>query len=265
MVKRTAQIRVISLVLSAACGALCQGEGPSVNLLPGLRFGGSNSYQAQRQEMPRLKSLPDAPSVQRAPQPGKFQTFVNEARSPLILGAVGVNAAIMRETDSEHVTPGTQPGLTTLYREALIQKESSVFFGRYLYPSLLKQDPRYYPSTSAGVLGRATHAVSRILITRRDTGERTLNTSYLLGMLTSVAVATAYRPYWARSVSSTFKTVGSTIGSDAGINLFHEFNPEIRQMVNGHTPKFVSKIKESITPDQISRDVITRQDNERIK
>ena len=69
-------------------------------------------------------------------------------------------------------------------------------------------------------------------------------------------VATAYRPYWARSASSTFKTLGSTIGTDAGINLFHEFRPEIRQMVKGHTPKFVSKIKESITQDQISRDVV---------
>ena len=125
----------------------------------------------------------------------------------------------------------------------MIQKESSAFFGRYLYPSLLKQDPRYYPSTNASFLGRATYAVSRILITRRDSGERTPNTSYFLGVLTSVAIATAYRPYWGRSASSTFKTFGSTIGGDAGINLFHEFRPEIRQMVKGHTPKFVSKIK----------------------
>ena len=256
MVKRTT-LRVISFVLLAASGALCQGEGPSGNLLDGLRFDGSNSIQAQRQEMPTLRSLPDAPSVQRAPQAGKFQTFVNEARSPLTLGAVGVNAAIMRETDSDHVTPGARPGLTTLYKEALIQKESSAFFGKYLYPSLLKQDPRYYPSTSTGFLGRATYAVSRILITRRDSGERTLNTSYFLGVLTSVAIATAYRPYWERSASSTFKTFGSTIGSDAGINLFHEFRPEIWQMVKGHTPKVVSKIKESITHDQISRDVLS--------
>jgi len=255
MVKRTT-LRVISFVLLAASGALCQGEGPSGNLLDGLRFDGSNSIQDQRQEMPTLRSLPDAPSVQRAPQAGKFQTFVDEARSPLTLGAAGVNAVITRETDSEHVTPGARPGLTTLYREALIQKESGAFFGKYLYPSLLKQDPRYYPSTSTGFLGRATYAVTRILITRKDSGERTLNTSYFLGVLTSVAIATAYRPYWARSTSSTFKTFGSTIGGDAGINLFHEFSPEIRQMVNGHTPKFVSKIKESITHDQLSRDVI---------
>ena len=234
MVKRTTPMRVFSFVLLAACGALCQGEG---SLLPDLPIDGSNSFQAPRQETPTGRSLPDAPSVQRAPQVGKFQTFVNEARSPLTLGAVGVNAAIMRETDSEHVTPAGRPGLTTLYREALIQKETSAFFGRYLYPSVLKQDPRYYPSNSASFLGRATYAVSRILITRRDSGERTLNTSYFLGVLTSVAIATAYRPYWTRSASSTFKTLGSTIGGDAGTNLFHEFRPEIRQMVKGRTPK----------------------------
>jgi hypothetical protein len=257
MVKRTAQIRIISFVLLSACGALCQGEGPSGSLLQSLRFDGTNSFQAQRQEMPTLRSLPDAPSAKRAPQAGKFQTFVNEARSPLTLGAVGVNAAIMRETDSEHVTPGTQPGLTTLYKEALIQKESSAFFGRYLYPSLLKQDPRYYPSTSAGFLGRATYAVSRILITRRDSGERTLNTSYFLGVLTSVAIHTAYRPYWTRSASATFNNFGSTIGSDAGMNVLHEFGPGIRQMVKGHAPKFVSRIEERITHDQNPREVVS--------
>jgi hypothetical protein len=254
--KRTVQIRVVSFVLLSACAGWCQVEGHAGNQIQGLRFDGSNSFQAQRQDIPTLRSLPDAPSAQREPQGGKFQVFINEARSPLTLGAVGVDTAIMRTTDSKGITPPALPGFTTLYKDALIQKESSAFFGRYLYPSLLKQDPRYYPSTSGTFLGRATYAVSRIFITRRDSGERTLNTSYFLGVLTSVAIATAYRPYWARSTSSTFKTFGSTIGGDAGINLFHEFSPEIRQMVNGHTPKFVSKIKESITHDQISRDVI---------
>ena len=251
--KRTGQIRVISFVLLSACAGWCQGEGHAGNRIQELRLDSSNSFQAQRQEMPTLRSLPDAPSVQRGPQAGKFQMFINEARSPLTLGAVGVDTAIMRTTDSEDITPRALPGLTTLYKDALIQKESSAFFGRYLYASLLKQDPRYYPSTSGSFLGRATYAVSRILITRTDAGERTLNTSYFLGVLTSVAIATAYRPYWARSSSSTFKTLGSTIGSDAGINLFHEFRPEIRQMAKGHTPKFVSKIKESITQRGRSR------------
>jgi hypothetical protein len=117
-----------------------------------------------------------------------------------------INAGLIRETDLG-VIPKPQPNLIALYKVVLIQKESSAFFGKYLYPSLLKQDPRYYPSTSRNFLGRATYAASRILITRNDCGERRPNTSYFLGVLTSVAIATAYRPYWTRSASTTFKTL----------------------------------------------------------
>jgi hypothetical protein len=260
MVKRTAPIRVISFLLVAACGALCQSEPPSADLLQGLHFAGSTSHslEAQRQEMRTWKSLPDAPSFQPPTQAEKFQAFVDEARSPLILGAVGVNAGIMRETELEHFTPGQQPSFTAVYRVALLQKESSAFFGKYLYPSLLKQDPRYYPSTSDSVMGRATYAVSRIFITRDDSGKRKLNTSYFLGVLTSVAIATAYRPYWAGCTSAAFNNFGTTIGSDAGINVLHEFGPGIRQMVKAHTPKFVSRIEERISPDPFPSDNVSR-------
>jgi hypothetical protein len=78
-------------------------------------------------------------------------------------------------------------------------------------------------------------------------------------VLTSAAVATAYRPYWARSASTTFKDLGSTIGSDAGINVFHEFWPGIRQVLKRHSPKFVSRIEERITNNQTSREVVTTQ------
>jgi hypothetical protein len=257
MVKRIAPIRVISFFLLAACGAACQSESRSADLLQGLEFDGSDSHELQRQEMPTRSSLPDAPSVQPPTQAEKFRTFIDEARSPLTFGAAGVNAGIMRETELGRLTPGRQASLTALYKGVLIQKESGAFFGKYLYPSLLKQDPRYYPSTSGSFLGRATYAASRILITRNDAGERTLNTSYFLGVLTSVAIATAYRPYWRRSTSATFKTFGSTIGSDAGINLLHEFGPGIRQMVKVRAPKFVSRIEERITNDQTLRDVVT--------
>jgi hypothetical protein len=258
MVKRTGPIRIISFFLLSACGALCQ-EGPSVAALQGLKFDGSNPPEVQRQETHTWGSLPDAPSVHPPTQAEKFHTFVDEARSPLTLGAVAINAGVMRQAELRQVAPGAQPSLTTLYEAVLIQKESSAFFSKYLYPALLRQDPRYYPSTSGSFLGRATYAASRILITRNDSGERTLNVSYFLGVLTSVAIATAYRPYWARSSSATFKTFGSTIGSDAGVNLLHEFGPGIRQMVKGHTPKFVSKIEEGITHDQIPRDVVPAQ------
>jgi len=255
MVGQIAPIRVISFLLLAASGALCQSQLPSPDLLQGLEFGGSNSSEVQRQEMLTWRSLPDAPSVQGPTRAEKFHAFVEDARSPLTLGAVAINVRIMREVE-EHLAPGTQPSFTALYRAAVLQKESSVFFGKYLYPMLLRQDPRYHASTSDSLMGRTTYAASRVLITRNDSGKRTLNTSYLLGVLTSATVATAYRPYWARSASTTLKDLGSTIGSDAGINVFHEFWPGIRQVLKRHSPKFVSRIEDRVANDQIPREVV---------
>jgi hypothetical protein len=172
----------------------------------------------------------------------KFQAFVEQARSPFIFGVAGLNALAMREAQ-EHVAPGTPSSFTTLYEASVVQRESSAFLGKFLYPSLLKQDPRYYPSTSQSPVGRTVYAASRLLITRNDAGKATLNTSYLLGVLTSAAVASAYRPYWARSSSAVFSDFGSTIGSDAGMNVLHEFWPAIRNKFQGHSPKFVQKIE----------------------
>jgi len=145
--------------------------------------------------------------------------------------------------------------VTAFYQTAFIQKEPGAFLGKYLYPPLL--NPRYYASTSDNFMGRASYAASRIFVTRDDSGKGRLNTSYFLGVLTSVAIHTAYRPYWARSTSETFNSFGSTIGSDAGINVFHEFGPGIRQMVKGLTPKFVSRIEERINRNQIPKDAVS--------
>jgi hypothetical protein len=256
MVKRIAPIRVITFLLLAVCGALCQ-KRPAADF-QGLEFDGSNSSEVQCPEMRTWRSLPDAPSsVQPPTQAEKFRTFVNETSSPLTLGAVTATTGVMRQTELGHVTPGPQPSLTTHYQVAFIQKESSAFLGKYLYPPLLKQDPRYYASTSDSLIGRASYAASRIFVTRDDSGKSRLNTSYFLGVLTSVASATAYRPYRMRSTSATFNNFGSTIGGDAGMNVFHEFGPGIRQMVKGLTPKFVSRIEERINRNQISKDAVS--------
>jgi hypothetical protein len=71
-------------------------------------------------------------------------------------------------------------------------------------------------------MGRVTDAASRNFITRDESEKGRLNTSYFLGLLTSVVIHTAYRPYWARRASTIFNNFGSTIGSDTGLNPFHE-------------------------------------------
>ena len=146
MVKRTAPIRVVSLIVLAACGAMCQ-KRPSADLLPGLQLDGSISPEVQRQEISTWRSLPDAPSsVQPPSQAERFHALVNEARSPSTQGAV--DAGAMRGTEL-----GLQPRLIAPHKAAFTQEGSSNFVGKSTYPPLLKPDPRYYASMSNSFIG----------------------------------------------------------------------------------------------------------------
>jgi hypothetical protein len=124
------------------------------------------------------------------------------------------------------------------------QNESDPF--AHLYQSLFKRSLSYHPLSDGSLMGRATYAASRTFITRDDSGKGRVNTSYFLGVLTSAMVHSAYRPYWRRSVSGPFSDFGSTIGNDAGMNLYREFRPGLEQLMKNHAPRFVSRIEAQI-------------------
>jgi hypothetical protein len=157
--------------------------------------------------------------------------------------AVGAGAVGTRGSDGA----GARTGFGLIYREQPAQKESSGrLLEKYLYPSLLKRNLNYRPSSSSSLMGRAGYAASRIFISHDDSGRGRVNTSYFLGVLTSAVVHTAYRPYWNRPASAPFSDFGSRIGNDAGMNLLQEFRPGLQQLLKSHAPRFVSKIEERI-------------------
>ncbi len=125
------------------------------------------------------------------------------------------------------------------------EKQSKTIFDRYLAAGSVKQQSSRQPSDSR-IMGRATYAASRVLVTRDGSGKGRLNTSYLVRALASVAADTASRPYWKRSVGAPFSDFGSTVGNDAGMNLWHEFRPGIEQVMKSHAPRFVSRIEARI-------------------
>jgi hypothetical protein len=199
---------IVSSVVLMACGAVCQ------------------TWD---------RSLPEAPSARVATEPQKSNVFVEQERS-LKLRMLGGNTGVMRQ------------GATATFSEPAIsgQKESKTLFDKYLNPSSAKQLPGYRSTSDGSLMGRATYAASRIFVTRDESGKGRLNTSYLLQALTSVAADTASRPYWRRSPTGSVSDFGSTVGNDAGINVWHEFRPGIEQLMKSHTPKFISKIEERI-------------------
>ena len=201
-------VGIVSLMLLAACGAVCQTPKPP---------------------------LPDAPSVQVSTDTQKSTAFVEQERS-LKLGMVDGNRGVVRQ------------GALAIFSERTISspKESKTIFDKYLSAPSAKRLPGYHSTSDGSLMGRATYAASRIFVTRDESGKGRLNTSYLLRTLTSVAATTASRPYWRRSPTGSVSDFGSTVGNDAGMNVWHEFRPGIEQLMKSHTPRFVSRIEERI-------------------
>lgn len=216
MVKRIA-VLIVCLCLEA-CAAFCQAMGTG---------------------------LPDAPSAVVAPH-----WSGSVGNSPLNLAWEGTSGGFGGSGPIAFLPP--RPALE--YESVPARRNSGALFRKYLDLSSTKQDARYRASSKYSLMGRATDAAARIFVTQDQSGRRRVNASYLAGMLTSIAVHNSSRPYRARSNSIPIGDFGATVGNDAGMNLMHEFGPELRQAVAGHMPSFVFKFEKRIIRNVNPRD-----------
>ncbi len=252
MVKRITLFRIICFCLLAACAASSQSE-PA--LRQGLRGLQSRNIDRQRQERGARKlssdaSLPDAPMPSTL-EPAQFHSTDAQPRFSVGAGNTGApGQGVLRQTQARELSPLFPPAASLFYdadEKAPAQKSSAFSLNKYLYPAKLPQSSRYQASSSDGLVRRASEAASRIFWTRDLSGTRRLNTSYFLRVATLIAADTASRPYYRRhSGTAPLSDFGSTVGNDAGMNLFHEFEPDLGQAMTSHMPKFIARIEQRI-------------------
>jgi hypothetical protein len=237
-VKGTATIRVIAILLFAACGAPCQNSPAADNA---SRPNPPAPAEVQRPETRSWQSLPDAP-MPVSPQPPSQGT--------------GVGAG--QESEPANLVSPPETGFANPYRLQFTQNQTNDSFGKYLVFQTPKPDPAYAPSNSSNFLGRATYAASSTFLIHSASGRPRLNTAYFVGMMAFAAVHTAYRPYYQRTGGAIVGDFGVTIGSNAGINVFHEFEPAIRSKARTVTPKFIYRLEERFNGSQVPRDPLDK-------
>ncbi len=104
-------------------------------------------------------------------------------------------------------------------------------------PSMLHQDPRYYQSGKGGFWHRAGYAVSRIVVTRSDSGQSQFNYSEIFGSAASAGISTfTYHPRGDRYLGNAASVWGSEIGWDALSFAIKEFWPDIRRKIHKRKP-----------------------------
>jgi hypothetical protein len=122
------------------------------------------------------------------------------------------------------------------------------FMTAAVFPSVLHQDPRFYYSSKGGAFRRTGYAVSRIFVTRSDSGHTQFNFSEIFGAATSAAISTySYHPKSTiistptnphmfvgsdRTLVNTVDVYGTQLTIDTVTIVVKEFWPDIHRMMS---------------------------------
>jgi len=98
-----------------------------------------------------------------------------------------------------------------------------------VFPSLLRQDPRYFQLGKGSIWHRSLYSASRIFVTRGDSGSKQFNASEIFGNLAAAGISNAYHPSDERTLGNTLSVWGTDVMWDATANVAKEFWPDIRR------------------------------------
>jgi hypothetical protein len=124
----------------------------------------------------------------------KFHLFVKSAFDPATIGIVGVQAALSQgENEFPAYGQGLQ-GYGKRFGAAFADQVSAGFWSNYAYPTLLKEDPRYFRLGQGSFANRVLYSAKQEFVCHTDNGGRSFNFSNVLGAFTSGAISNLYYP-----------------------------------------------------------------------
>jgi hypothetical protein len=95
-----------------------------------------------------------------------------------------------------------------------------------VFPSVLRQDPRYFRRGRGTTAHRLGYAVGQLFWTHNDSGSTGFNFSEVLGNSTAVAISQSYYPDNRDAKDASIRLI-SQLGVDAASNALKEFWPDL--------------------------------------
>ena len=184
----------------------------------------------------------------------KLELFADKAVSPSRILSSAVGAGIGQARDSLPDYGQGMSGYGKRLGSSVATGTSTEFFGTFLFASLLRRDPRYFVSLHGSPLRRVGYGVSRLVVTRTDTGTEGANWPGMLGPLFAESLANSYLPVKEQTAGRTFRRYGVRLGITAGANVLKEYWPtifrslRIAKLAPGLNPSSPPGLPRPITP-----------------
>ena len=174
----------------------------------------------------------------------KFELFLDKSISPpqILSSAAGAGISEARGTLAGYGQGGE--GFGKRFGSSMATGASSHFFGTFLLPAVLHEDPRYFVMLNGGFKARVGHALRRAVVIRTDDGREIFNLPGTLGPLLAEGLANTYLPDSERTAGKTFQRYGIRIGFSAANNLLKEYWPTIFKQLR------IGKVAPGFGPDK---------------
>jgi hypothetical protein len=182
--------------------------------------------------LPNFLTLENSGELPPLSTGGKFSVVARGTFDYVQIPWYGLLAGLSQAENSEPGYGHGAAGYGKRYGAYVADGTIENFMVGAVVPSLLRQDPRFYQSSNGRFLHRLGYAVSRIVITRSDSGGEQFNYSEVLGSAISAGISTySYHPHADRTLPNTLSVWGSQVGYDTISVVIKEFWPDIRRII----------------------------------
>ena len=118
-------------------------------------------------------------------------------------------------------------GYARYYWHTFVDQTDENYLVEFAFPVALHQDGRYYTLGRGGIMKRTVYSLSRILITRTDSGNETFNASEIIGAGAAAGMSDFYYPEQERTWTKTGQRWLTNVSLDGATFALREFWPDI--------------------------------------
>lgn len=164
--------------------------------------------------------VPDAAPLQPKQ---KFHLAYKASLDPTTFLFAGVQAGVEQATNQYKGYGQGASGYAKRYGAAYADFAIGTFVSNAIFPSVFKQDPRYFYKGTGSVGSRTRYALKSAVFCKGDNREWQFCYSVILGSLVAGGISNAYYPESDRGAGLVFRNAALGIAATAGVNLLEEF------------------------------------------
>ncbi len=164
---------------------------------------------------------------------GKFDLAMHDSvdySSFALVGLLSAESMVLKSYPEFHRGVA---GYSRYYWRAFADQASGTFFTEAIVPAITHEDPRYYTLGHGGFRRRTMYALSRVVVTKTDSGGSEFNFSEIVGNGLEAGLSNLYYPARERSLHNTVTNWATMTLVTGAANVLKEFWPDIRHHMPG--------------------------------